>query len=192
MAVLVGCVAYTSFYEWQKLEGLEKENRQIDKFRLQLHDAYVRMIEFSLLGETLLEWDADDLVNYHAQRISLDSMLCQLKLAYPSERIDSLRLLLKDKEVQMQGILQVLEKQNAINRKIAEQCLSLSKQASRKNRPSQSERDFAAFSAKRKSRNRLQARKWSIRSTVMRWHNNACRADACRNKPTALPPATEN
>ena len=121
IAILVGCVAYTSFYEWQKLEGLEEENRQIDKFRLLLHDAYVRMIEFSLLGETLLEWDADDLVNYHAQRISLDSMLCQLKLAYPSERIDSLRLLLEDKEVQMQGILQVLEKQNAINRKIAEQ-----------------------------------------------------------------------
>lgn len=121
IAILVGSVAYTSFYEWQKLEGLEEENRQIDKFRLQLHDAYVRMIEFSLLGETLLEWDADDLVSYHAQRISLDSMLCQLKLAYPSERIDSLRLLLEDKETQMQGILQVLEEQDAINRKIAEQ-----------------------------------------------------------------------
>ena len=121
IAILVGSVAYTSFYEWQKLEGLEEENRQIDKFRLQLHDAYVRMIEFSLLGETLLEWDADDLVSYHAQRISLDSMLCQLKLAYPSERIDSLRMLLEDKETQMQGILQVLEEQDAINRKIAEQ-----------------------------------------------------------------------
>ncbi len=121
IAILVGSVAYTSFYEWQKLEGLEEDNRQIDKFRLQLHDAYVRMIEFSLLGETLLEWDADDLVSYHAQRISLDSMLCQLKLAYPSERIDSLRLLLEDKETQMQGILQVLEEQDAINRKIAEQ-----------------------------------------------------------------------
>ena len=126
MAVLVGCVAYTSFYEWQKLEGLEEENRQIDKFRLQLHDAYVRMIEFSLLGETLLEWDADDLVSYHAQRISLDTMLCQLKLAYPSERIDSLRLLLEDKEAQMRGILQVLEKQDAINKKIAEQVPVLS------------------------------------------------------------------
>lgn len=121
IAILVGSVAYTSFYEWQKLEGLEEENRQIDKFRLQLHDAYVRMIELSLLGETLLEWDADDLVSYHAQRISLDSMLCQLKLAYPSERIDSLRMLLEDKETQMQGILQVLEEQDAINRKIAEQ-----------------------------------------------------------------------
>ena len=121
IAILVGCIAYISFYEWQKLEGLEEENRQIDKFRLQLHDAYVQMVEFSLLGETILEWDAEDLVSYHAQRISLDSMLCQLKLAYPSERIDSLRLLLEGKEAQMRGILQVLEEQNAINKKIAEQ-----------------------------------------------------------------------
>lgn len=191
IAILVGSVAYTSFYEWQKLEGLEEENRQIDKFRLQLHDAYVRMIELSLLGETLLEWDADDLVSYHAQRISLDSMLCQLKLAYPSERIDSLRLLLENKEAQMRGILQLLEKQDAINKKIAEQ-VPVIVQTSRQNRPSQSERVFAGFSAKRKSRNRLLPRRWYIRSTVMRWPNNACKADACRNKPTALPPATEN
>lgn len=31
IAILVGCIAYTSFYEWQKLEGLEEENRQIDR-----------------------------------------------------------------------------------------------------------------------------------------------------------------
>lgn len=139
IAILVGSVAYTSFYEWQKLEGLEEENRQIDKFRLQLHDAYVRMIELSLLGETLLEWDADDLVSYHAQRISLDSMLCQLKLAYPSERIDSLRLLLENKEAQMRGILQVLEKQDAINKKIAEQ-VPVIVQTSRQEEPTKPKR----------------------------------------------------
>lgn len=42
ISILVGCIAYTSFYEWQKLEGLEEENRQIDRFRLQLHSAYVQ------------------------------------------------------------------------------------------------------------------------------------------------------
>lgn len=47
IAVLIGSIAYTSFYEWRKLEALEEENRQIDRFRLRLHDAYVRMIEFS-------------------------------------------------------------------------------------------------------------------------------------------------
>ena len=119
IAVLIGSIAYTSFYEWQELEGLEEENRQIDKFRLQLHDAYVQMIEFSLLGETILEWEADDLEYYHTQRLAIDSMLCRFKEIYPSERIDSLRILLEDKEMQMRNIMQILEQQAAINKKIA-------------------------------------------------------------------------
>lgn len=117
ITILVGCIAYISFYEWQKLESLEEENRQIDKFRLQLHDAYVRMIEFSLLGETILEWDTDDLEYYHTQRLAIDSMLCRFKETYPSERIDSLRILLEDKETQMRSIVQALKQQTAINKK---------------------------------------------------------------------------
>ena len=87
IAMLIGGIAYTSFYEWRKLESLEEENRHIDKFRLQLHDAYVQMIEFSLLGETILEWDYYDLENYHSQRMSMDSILQRFKVTYPSERI---------------------------------------------------------------------------------------------------------
>ena len=121
IAVLIGSIAYTSFYEWRKLEALEEENRQIDQFRLRLHDAYVRMIEFSLLGETILEWENEDLEHYHAQRMAVDSMLCGFKETCPSERIDSLRFLLEDKETQMRNIVQVLEQQAAINKKIASQ-----------------------------------------------------------------------
>lgn len=119
--MLIGGIAYTSFYEWRKLESLEEENRHIDKFRLQLHDAYVQMIEFSLLGETILEWDDHDLDNYHSQRMSMDSILQRFKVAYPSERIDSLRYLLEDKERQMRLIVQVLDEQQTLNEKIARQ-----------------------------------------------------------------------
>lgn len=121
ITMLIGGIAYTSFYEWRKLESLEEENRHIDKFRLQLHDAYVQMIEFSLLGETILEWDDHDLDNYHSQRMSMDSILQRFKVAYPSERIDSLRYLLEDKERQMRLIVQVLDEQQTLNEKIARQ-----------------------------------------------------------------------
>ena len=121
IAMLIGSIACTSFYEWRKLETLEEENRQINIFRLQLHDAYVQMIELSLLGETILEWDEDDLEYYRSQRMAMDSLLCRLKVTYPSERIDSLRFLLKDKEEQMRNIAQVIEQQAAINKKIAGQ-----------------------------------------------------------------------
>lgn len=121
IAVLIGSIAYTSFYEWRRLESLEEENRQINRFRQQLHDAYVQMIEFSLFGETILEWESEELEHYHSCRMKMDSMLCRFKAVYPAERIDSVRLLLKDKEVQMRHIVQVLDEQDAINEKIARQ-----------------------------------------------------------------------
>lgn len=68
-----------------------------------------------------MEWDEDDLEYYRSQRMAMDSLLCRLKVTYPSERIDSLRFLLKDKEEQMRNIAQVIEQQAAINKKIAGQ-----------------------------------------------------------------------
>ena len=139
IVVLIGGIAFTSFYEWWKLETLEEENRQIDRFRLQLHDAYVRMMEFSLLGETILEWDADDLEHYHLRRLAMDSTLCRLKAAYPSERIDSMRYLLEDKEVQMRNIVQTLDEQSALNKKIAGQVPVIVRQ-SRQEQPAKPKR----------------------------------------------------
>lgn len=121
IAVLIGSIAYTSFYEWQKLETLEEENRHIDKFRFQLHDAHIQMIEFSLLGETILEWDANALENYHSKRMLMDSMLQRFKTTYPSERIDSVCHILEDKERQMRGIVKLLDEQQALNEKLARQ-----------------------------------------------------------------------
>lgn len=118
---LIGCIAYTSFYEWQKLECLEEENRQIDKFRLQLHDAYAKMIEFSLQGETILELRVGNMEHYHSCRMEMDSMLCRFKAVYPAERIDSVRHLLEDKETLMRHIVQVLDEQDSLNKKIAKQ-----------------------------------------------------------------------
>ena len=51
---------------------------------------------FSLLGETVLEWDDKDLEHYHARCMAMDSMLCRFKTIYPTERIDSVRYLLED------------------------------------------------------------------------------------------------
>lgn len=68
-----------------------------------------------------MEWDYHDLENYHSQRMSMDSILQRFKVTYPSERIDSLRYLLKDKERQMRLIVQVLDEQQTLNEKIARQ-----------------------------------------------------------------------
>ncbi len=121
ITLLIGGIAYTWHYEWQEVEVLESDNRQIDELRKEINDVHIQLIEFSLLGETILEWDNEDLEYYHTQRMVIDSMLCRFKMTCPAERIDSVRHLLEDKERQMYQIVQVFEQQQVINDKITRQ-----------------------------------------------------------------------
>ena len=121
VTLLIGCIAYIWHNEWQEIEALESDNRQIDDFRKDINNIHIQLIDFSLLGETILEWDNEDLEHYQAQRMAIDSMLCRFKTTYPAERIDSVRHLLEDKERQMCQIVQVLEQQQTINDKITRQ-----------------------------------------------------------------------
>ena len=121
IALLIGCIAYTWHHEWQEVEALEVGNQRIDEFRKEVNRIHIQMIEFSLMGETVLDWKETDLENYHAQRIALDSILCSFNVTYPIERIDSVRRLLEEKERQMFQIVRLMDEQQSINRKIASQ-----------------------------------------------------------------------
>ena len=121
IALLNFTVIYIWCSEWNKLEKIEFKNRQIDEFRKDINNIHIQLIEFSLLGETILDWNDTDVKHYHVQRMAMDSMLCRFKAIYPVERIDSVRHLLEDKERQMCQIVQILEQQQAINDKITSQ-----------------------------------------------------------------------
>lgn len=121
ISLLICCITYVWHSEWQDIEKLEYDNRQIDELRKDINNIQIQLIEFSLFGETVLEWNNDDLKHYHTRRMAMDSMLCRFKATYPAERIDSVRYLLEDKERQMRQIVQVLEQQQAINDKITSQ-----------------------------------------------------------------------
>lgn len=119
--ILIGMIIYCYQYEWKKLEILEKENRTTDELRRHVNELNFRLTGFSLLGETILEWEDKDIANYHLQRMALDSMLYYFTSIYPSERIDSVRYLLEDKEKQMRRIVQILDEQKSFKEKIARQ-----------------------------------------------------------------------
>lgn len=121
ITLLIGGIAYTWHHEWHEIGNLESDNQQIDELRKEINDIHIQLIEFSLLGETLLEWNNEDLEYYHARRMAIDSMLCRFKMTYPTERIDSVRHLLEDKERQMRQIVQIFEQQQAINNKLTRQ-----------------------------------------------------------------------
>lgn len=119
--LIVSGLVYTWFHEWQEVEALEVGNQQIDEFRKEVNHIHIRLIEFSLLGETVLDWNEADLENYHAQRLALDSALCLFNKIHSIERIDSVRSLLEDKERQMFQIVRLIDEQQSINKKIANQ-----------------------------------------------------------------------
>ena len=121
ITLLIGGIAYTWHYEWQEVEALEVGNQQIDEFRKEVNRIHIRLIEFSLLGETVLDWDETDLENYHTQRIALDSTLCLFNKIHSIERIDSVRYLLEDKERQIFQIVRLMDEQQSINMRIANQ-----------------------------------------------------------------------
>ena len=121
IALLNFTVIYIWCSEWNKLEKIEFKNRQIDEFRKDINNIHIQLIEFSLLGETILDWNDKDVEHYHVRRMAMDSILCRFKAIYPAERIDSVRHLLEDKERQMCQIVQILEQQQAINDKITSQ-----------------------------------------------------------------------
>ena len=121
ITVLIGCIMYIWHKEWEDLEILEMENCKINEFRQKSHEAYMQFMEFSFWGETLLEWEKEDVPAYHNKRLEVDSMLCCLKDTYPAEYIDSVRHLLEKKERHILQIVQILDEQQSINKKIASQ-----------------------------------------------------------------------
>ena len=80
ISILIGCMAYNSLYEWQEIEALELGNKKIDELRKEINNINIQMIKFSLLGETILEWNDKDIEHYHARRMAMDSMLCRFKV----------------------------------------------------------------------------------------------------------------
>ncbi len=113
-------IMYLWFYEWRELEALETENRRINAFRQEVYHAYGQITGLSLLGESVLEWENEDLEHYHVRLMAVDSLLCGFKTVYPAERIDSVRHLLENKEILLYDIVEVLNEQEKLNRRIAE------------------------------------------------------------------------
>ena len=108
ISVLIGCIAYNSFYEWQEIEALELDNKKIDEFRKEINNINIQMIKFSLLGETILEWNDKDIEHYHARRMAMDSMLCRFK-DYKEIYIETERIIIRNfKQKDAEGLLEYL------------------------------------------------------------------------------------
>ena len=86
MCLLAGGIMYLWHYEWKEIEALETENQRINNFRQEIHHVYGEMTGLSLLGESVLEWEDEDLEHYHIRRMAVDSWKIQCKLPPKTKR----------------------------------------------------------------------------------------------------------
>ena len=120
IVALIGGIVYTYLREWRQMVSLESEIKQIHEARQSVHEAYVHMLDLTMFGETILEWEKADTAIYRAKRHKVDSILCEFKDYYSGERIDSLRVLMAEKEIQLFNISKLFEKQVELGEELAE------------------------------------------------------------------------
>lgn len=120
IVALIGGIVYTYLHEWRQMNRLEREVKEIHRLRQNVHEAYVHMLDLTMFGETILEWEEADTALYRAKRMEVDSILCEFKNYYSGERIDSLRHLMAEKEIQLFNIFQLFEKQVELGEELAE------------------------------------------------------------------------
>ena len=120
IVALIGGIVYTYLHEWRQMVLLEREVKEIHELRQSVHEAYVHMLDLTMFGETILEWEEADTALYRVKRLKVDSILCEFKNFYSGERIDSLRHLMAEKEIQLFNISQLFEQQVELGEELAE------------------------------------------------------------------------
>lgn len=127
--LIIGSIIYTGIYEWKERKVREQEVRQISSRKQEIHDVYVRMLELSFFSETFIEWETEDLQAYHRQRLSVDSLLCNLKGWLVDAHLDSIRRLWEDKEQLMGQYMVTVRMKEDMDRKIARQIPEIARQS---------------------------------------------------------------
>ena len=115
-------IVYIWLNEQNRQQELEATTYKIKSLRKDVHEVYMKVVDLSMIGETVLDWNEEDMAAYHEKRLEVDSLLSRFKSrTCRSERIDSICQLLAEKEKLLNRIMLVLYEQEEIKEKIARQ-----------------------------------------------------------------------
>ena len=68
-------IVYIWLNEQHRRQELEITSQKIRCLRKDIHEVYVKMVDLSLIGETVLDWNEEDMAAYHKKRLEVDSRL---------------------------------------------------------------------------------------------------------------------
>ncbi len=166
IVALIGGIVYTYLHEWRQMVLLEREVKEIHRLRQNVHEAYVHMLDLTMLGETILEWDEADTALYRAKRLEVDSILCEFKNYYSGDRIDSLRHLLAEKEIQLFNISRLFDQQLELGEELAERVPVIAYESTQE--PQKKGGFLGLFKKKAKPRPATSAKLYTLNRDVIR------------------------
>lgn len=189
IVALIGSIAYFYQQEWNQMEALEDETRRIHILRENVHRAYAEMLDLTMFGETILEWEDGDTVVYRRKRMRVDSLLCDFKNYYSGERLDSVRMLLAEKEIQLFSIARLFDEQSALHEEIAERVPVIAYESTQE--PKRKGGFFGLFKKKEQSRPTTTTKLYSLNREVVRKQSEHTRklyetADSLANRNVRL------
>lgn len=83
IVALIGGIVYTYLHEWRQMNRLEREVKEIHRLRQSVHEAYVHMLDLTMFGETILEWERADTTLYRAKRLRWIASFVSSRITIP-------------------------------------------------------------------------------------------------------------
>ena len=119
----IGSMASILLHERRLIKKIEAESLEIRGVRSAIHTAHRYITDLATRGESVITWEESDYRVYHEKRTRTDSLLCGMKsvcspFVHPAH-IDTLRILLRDKESHLLCIMQAIRRKEEVDSLLA-------------------------------------------------------------------------
>ena len=118
LIAVIGSMAAIMFYERNRVQNIESEITEVREANRTINAAHRHITVLATLGESAITWDEEDYQRYQLRRLRIDSLLQILQRDYeefvPTRQIDTLRLLLANKEKHLFQAMQVFQQHDSL------------------------------------------------------------------------------
>lgn len=118
LIAVIGSMAAIMFHERNRVQNIELEITKIREANRTINAAHRHITVLATLGESAITWNEEDYRKYQVRRLRIDSLLQILQRDYGEfvsvKQIDTLRLLLANKEKHLRQAMQVFQQHDSL------------------------------------------------------------------------------
>ena len=149
LMAVIGSMVAILVHERGRMREIEMESVEIREIRQDISTAHLYITGLAISGEGVISWEKTDYLHYRNQLLQTDSLLQSLKsyskdFVHPAQ-IDTLRILLADKEEHLRHIMSVFERQEEADSILVNHLPEVTKRATRVRTVQQKKKGIAGF-----------------------------------------------